>query len=160
MTATTKPISEFPTGVAARLAGMKTATLAYWCREHADEPPFFRASLRQAAGAGQGKNHGHLFSFRDVVALRALVRLRERGVSLQRLRKVGEYLRESRGWESPLSRAWLVLAGDDVHLLAGGQIESTLKDPGQLGLAPAMFVSLEETAREVRQAAESLRKAA
>ena len=148
-------VESFTTGEAAALANMERATLAYWCRPKRDGSTFFRASLQQAKGLYQGRGHGHLFDLRDVARLRAIVRLRDQGVSLQRLGRIGEYLREAKGWENPKVRAWLVVAGDDVLLCESGDLTSVLQRQRVLA-----FVMDLETAREVRQAAESLRRAA
>jgi uncharacterized protein (DUF433 family) len=80
----------FSEGSVSRLSGLSVSQLRRWARIG-----FFRPSL-----ALKGVAHGQLYSFRDVVALRVLGRLRnQHAVPLQHLRAVGKKLAE-RGIES------------------------------------------------------------
>lgn len=68
----------------ANLTGLSIRQLQYW-----DSTDFFHPSFQDEAG----KPYGRIYSFRDVVSLRILALLRnEYGVSLQELRKIGEWL--------------------------------------------------------------------
>lgn len=132
----------FTTEEAARIANVAPANLRYWIRSKLVKP------ARLAKGCGIGL--GHVFAFRELVEVRTIERLRSQGISLQAIRRVAVHLRRSRGWEDPLARARLVVAGDDVVVCEAGKVESTLERPG--ALAFYFVVDLEATAREVRQA--------
>src|SRR5690606_38444220 len=68
----------YPTHIAATLSGASLRQLAYWRRPHGDGP-----LLAPELGTDGGRL---LYSFRDVVALRTFVYLRE-SLPLQRIRK-------------------------------------------------------------------------
>ena len=72
-----------------------------------------------------------MYSFRDLVALRATHELRERGVSLQGLRKVVDFITEMDDVEHPLARCYLVTDGRDVFIQEGNTAISALRSPGQ-----------------------------
>ncbi len=67
------------------LTGLSIRQLRYWDKTKVYEPEFTNGSRRQA--------YSRIYSFRDVVGLRALAQLRER-VPLQELRRVGAWLKE------------------------------------------------------------------
>jgi hypothetical protein len=111
-------------------------------------------SIAQAAGTGTER----IYSFRDLIALRLAVELRRGGVSTRALRKVIEFLRNSKGLESPLSEARLVVTEIDVVLVRSSkELISALKRPGQAYLAfvldlPRTVVDLKEAAHRVQVA--------
>ncbi len=78
------------------------------------------------------------YTFTDLLAGRVTVRLRRQGVSLQRLRKVVDYLRElgldNGGKRHPLSKSLLVVSGKDIMLLDDAGLVSMLLQPGQRGV--------------------------
>lgn len=142
----------FTTGEAARLASVKRATLAAWCRSG-----FVRPSIQTAKGMHQGRGHGHLFSLRDVASLRAIVALRHQGVTLQRLKKIAAHLHRTRGWEDFAAARLVVPMRGEVVIVEGSTIESALRRPGELYLV----LDLGTMTREVREAlAREDRKAA
>lgn len=78
-------ISAFTLEQVARLTGLSEHQLRYW-----DETGFFRPSYRDE----KQRPYGRVYSFRDVAELRVLALLRrEHQVSLQQLRRVGEFLK-------------------------------------------------------------------
>jgi DNA-binding transcriptional MerR regulator len=72
----------------AKLSGVSLYTLQNWCTKGLIQP-----TLNLGAGKGLGKK----FSLRDLIGLRAVRELREAGVSLQRVRKLAEALRQIKG---------------------------------------------------------------
>lgn len=66
-----------------RIVGISYRQLDYWSRTNLVVP-----SLREAAGSGTQR----LYSFEDLVRLRLIAELLEAGISLQRTRKVLEYI--------------------------------------------------------------------
>jgi uncharacterized protein (DUF433 family) len=79
-------IGAFSTEHAARLAHLTKRQVEYWHRSDVYSPSLATGLLRQP--------FGRIYSFRDVVALRTLALLR-RDVSLQQLRKLGQWLRQN-----------------------------------------------------------------
>lgn len=68
-----------------RIVGVSYRQLDYWARTDLVTP-----SLRDASGSGTQR----LYAFRDLVLLRSIKDLLDTGVSLQRIRKAMEFLRE------------------------------------------------------------------
>jgi DNA-binding transcriptional MerR regulator len=100
----------YPTDLAAQLSGASLRQLQYW--QAGGEQSLFVPELPKARGRV-------LYSFRDLVALRTFVYLRE-AVSLQRIRKAVGNLRELGNTEH-LSKYQLVVAGKSVVLVEPGQ---------------------------------------
>jgi len=89
--------------------GLPVSRLHYWDRTNVVRP-----SLRPAAGRGTKR----LYSFRDLVELVVVSNLREMGISLQRVRRCVEFIREPfPRVESPLVELSLVTDGQAVFLL-------------------------------------------
>jgi predicted RNase H-like HicB family nuclease/DNA-binding transcriptional MerR regulator len=89
--------------------GIPVSRLHYWDRTNVVKP-----SLRPAAGRGTRR----LYSFRDLVELVVVSSLRDIGISLQRVRKCVEFLREQLPHvENPLADLSLVTDGETVFLL-------------------------------------------
>lgn len=112
----------FSTSHASRLTGVNPKTLHYW-----DHSAFLSPSVQVAHGTGTRR----LYSFRDLVALRTAHELRQRGISLQGLRKVVDFIRRADEAEQPLSERYLVTDGHDVFLYAGSTAISAMRHPGQ-----------------------------
>lgn len=136
--------SGFSAGEAARLAGLKYATLAYW-----DRSGFLRPSVAEARGAGKGR--GRVYSFRDLVALRTATELRKQGISLQSIRAVVRYL-QGHGMESPLAEAKLIVPPKSREVLVVRDPErlwSALREPGQGVMRMVVEIGMVE--RELRR---------
>lgn len=86
----------------------------------------------------------NVWTFTDLVAIRALGKLRDGGISLQQIRKVLIWLK---GWGHALTDSYLVVVDGDVHLVESGGIISVLKQPGQIGMA--VIIDLSTISREV-----------
>lgn len=111
----------YPTHIAATLSGASLRQLQYW--RAGGEHALFVPELPKAGGRV-------LYSFRDVVALRTFVYLRE-AVSLQRIRKAVENLRELGNTEH-LSQYQLVVAGKSIVLVEPDQAAGVdlVENPG------------------------------
>jgi DNA-binding transcriptional MerR regulator len=68
-----------------RVVGITYRQLDYWATTGLVEP-----SVRDAVGSGSQR----LYSFEDIVTLKVVKRLLDAGVSLQRIRKAIEYVRD------------------------------------------------------------------
>ncbi|RYD60613.1 MAG: MerR family transcriptional regulator, partial [Verrucomicrobiaceae bacterium] len=89
-----------------------------------------------------------LYSFADIVALRVVKKFRDRGFSLQALRRVADYLRGRDGLENPLGSTYLVTDGSDVYERGRGELASLLEAPGQC----CFLVDLSGTVDEIKSA--------
>jgi DNA-binding transcriptional MerR regulator len=88
---------------------ISASALHYW-----DRTDLIKPSVRSAAGRGTKR----LYSFRDVVQLLVVARLRELGLSLQRIRRCLGYLRKHfPEIETPLAELSLVTDGETIFLL-------------------------------------------
>lgn len=128
------------------LAGISKRQLAYW-----DATGFF--SPRPTHDRPHAA-YGRIYSFRDVVGLRTIAKLRAR-VSLQELRKVGEYLREN--FETPWSSLRFFVGSDGrVYFQEPGrEIAFEAKKHGQ---GDYIIVNLEDVAAEMDVGASALRE--
>lgn len=138
----------FTTKEVIKLAGIKNRTLDFW-----DHSGFIGPSLMQAKGTGSRR----LYSFRDILSLRVAREFRDRGISLQTLRKVVEHLQRREGLENPLASMLLVTDGIDVYERQADELVSLLKEPGQRHF---LFVlDLPRIVEELKEEVEKLRAA-
>lgn len=130
------------------LAGISKRQLAYW-----DATGFFSP---RPTHDRPGAAYGRIYSFRDLVGLRTIGKLRnERKVSLQELRKVGDYLH--RNFSSPWS---------SLRFFVSGAGRVYFQEPGRdiafearaLGQGDYLIIKLADLAAELDQEAAALRK--
>jgi uncharacterized protein (DUF433 family) len=116
----------YPPALAATLSGATVRQLSYW-RKHADaKPALFEPEFSRAPRV--------LYSYRDIVALRMFVQLREQ-LSLQKVRRAVQWL-EQRFPETHLSAHRLkALPGgvSAVWFSPDGDVIDVVKQPGQIG---------------------------
>lgn len=94
----------------ARLTGATVRQLIHWDRTGLVQP-----SIAPARGKGSRR----VYSFRDVLSIKMAVRLRQEGISLQKVRRCVKYLREHQPEiEQPLATLNLVTDGAGVFLLS------------------------------------------
>jgi DNA-binding transcriptional MerR regulator len=103
-----------------RTVGISYRQLDYWARTELVTP-----SIRDADGSGSQR----MYSFNDVVQLRVIKKLLDAGVSLLKIRRAVDYLRDE--LKMPIEDVTLVSDGKTIHaclspnevvdLLAGGQ---------------------------------------
>lgn len=109
------------------ITGVRYQTLNLWAKTGLIQP-----SIASAAGTGTER----VYSFRDLVALKVAVALRNGGVTTKSLKRVIRFLREHTEYENPLSEARLVVTATDVLLVRSNEdLISTLREPGQSYLA-------------------------
>lgn len=87
------------------LTDLSLRQLQYW-----DETGLVRPSLT----ARQGRGRKRLYSFRDLVALRAAAQLRKDGIALQQIRKVVEHLRDL-DYSHPLAQIRFVVVDGKLY---------------------------------------------
>lgn len=102
---------KLPTSKVARLAGASIRMLDHWARTGLLPP-----SGREASGKGSRRQ----YTFKDVVAILTICKLRERKCPLQQIRNAVGYLRSHYPDATPsetLSRLTLITNGKEVYML-------------------------------------------
>jgi DNA-binding transcriptional MerR regulator len=123
---------------ASRFTGSTGNQLRYWDKIGLVKPGI------QATGGRPGVRR--LYSFRDLVALKVVKSLLDGGMSLQRVRRAYEYLRNNARLDEQLSSVKLVTDGKSIFKIATGEVEilDVLRQ-GQM----AFFVAIDKLANEV-----------
>ncbi len=118
--------TSFNAPTAAKVAHISMRMIQYWART---------GLILPSVAPGFGRGHGHRYNWSDVVALRVVKQLRDSGISLQALRTVVERLKAHEG--ASFSNLYLTGVGkqDDVALIAGDDLISLLRRPGQMYVA-------------------------
>lgn len=99
----------FNTKTVAKLVGLTQRQIDYWDRTH-----FVKPSLKEAAGYGSGR----LYSFVDLVQLKVAKTLKDKGVSLQKIRKSITYIKKHfPNIGKPLAEMRLITDGDTIFVL-------------------------------------------
>ena len=128
----------FTSHQACRLTGCTPRQLRYW-----DQIGLVKPSIRRTGGR---PGVPRLFSFRDLVALRVIKSLLDGGMSLQRVRRAYEFLRQRAKMDNHLSDIKLVTDGKSIFKVCRreGEILDALRE-GQM----AFFVAIDEIVRSV-----------
>jgi DNA-binding transcriptional MerR regulator len=130
----------FYAGDAARITGIPYRTIDHWARTGLITP-----SISEGRGAGRSR----LYNLKDLIALRVARDLRDRGISIQSLRKVVKKLR-STGLN--LAGAQLLVIGKDIAIINDArEIESVLSVPGQLYLTPGTIFDLRKPIADIHR---------
>jgi DNA-binding transcriptional MerR regulator len=119
-----------------RLTGITYRQLDYWTRTG-----LVQASVREAGGSGTQR----LYSFTDVLELKAIKKMEDMGVSLQKIRKAVQSLHELLD-KSPRS-VTLASDGNTLYAVDEGQIIDLVRK-GQA----AFFIPLGELRTELEEA--------
>jgi uncharacterized protein (DUF433 family) len=127
-----------------RLTGLTDKQLRYW-----DKTEFFSPQYTDEERHGA---YSRIYSYRDVVGLRAIAEMRTQ-VSLQELRKVGEWL--AHHYEDPWSSLTFYVSGRSVFFDEPETGELVAGGPGAQG---AMRVEMIRVANRVDAAIDQLRK--
>ena len=131
----------FTTQQAARFSQLTLRQVNYF-----DTTKLLSPSMQIAKGKGSRR----LYSFRDVVALRLIAKLRSQGLSLQSVRKAIAYLRNL--GQDDLSRVVFAINGDDVVLVEPDRLAvSLVEQPGQLCFLIGIGGITQEVEAAIRQ---------
>jgi DNA-binding transcriptional MerR regulator len=134
----------FSTTQVAELTGVPAPVLGYW-----DRSGFLSPSLQKATGSGSRRR----YSYRDLIAVKMVKKLRREKIPLQKLRKAVSYLRSkfprTEVSDSPLAQPFLIISGKDVLFQEGNLTISALQSPGQSLL---YLVDLTSTVKELDEA--------
>jgi len=124
--------------------GVPVSALHYW-----DRIGLARASLRPAAGRGSRR----MYSFPDLVRIIVIARLREMGVSVQRIRKCVEFLsKHFRELEAPLAEVSLLTDGESVFMLTADLARAADVTHGQFVWSVPISAWLRSTREAIDQA--------
>ncbi|HVL89012.1 MAG TPA: MerR family transcriptional regulator [Actinomycetota bacterium] len=123
---------------ASRFTGCTGNQLRYW-----DKIGLVKPSVQPTRGRPGVRR---LYSFRDLVSLKVVKSLLDEGMSLQRVRRAYEYLRDAHALEDHLAGIKLVTDGKSIFRVSKGddEFEDALRK-GQM----AFFVAIDKMAREV-----------
>ncbi|MDQ7784590.1 MAG: MerR family transcriptional regulator [Desulfomonilaceae bacterium] len=102
-------VAGFGAKVVKSITGVSRMQLQHW-----DRTGIIRPSIRIGAGKGSRRE----YSFKDLVQLKVAKRLREEGISLQKIRKTLEYLRKNfPDIKAPLAELRFLTNGVDIFVL-------------------------------------------
>jgi len=123
---------------AAEIVGITYRQLDYWARTD-----LVRPSLRDASGSGTRR----VYSYRDLLELRAIKTLLDAGIRLESVRQVFTYLRDHLGED--VTSANLVIQGThSVLVQSDGELVDLLREgQGVLNILPMGSVKSEVDAR-------------
>jgi DNA-binding transcriptional MerR regulator len=138
----------FPTPVAAMVARVARSTLMNWNNRRILVPTT-RARARERRAA-------RLYTFRDLVAVRVLVALRDLGVDLGGLRSVVAYVRKYKGISAtePLKPTILVVDGDQAFDLDAAS--AALSGLFRSGQRVVHAIALDEIVADLQREARAL----
>jgi predicted RNase H-like HicB family nuclease len=131
--------NSFSSRAVSRIIGIPARVIDYW-----DRTNFIKPSISEASGYGSVR----LYSFTDLIQFKVAKFLRDRGLSLQKIRKSLNYLRKHlREVEKPLAQLRFLTDGETIFVLTNKdrEIIDTLKK-GQYVLA----IAIEELINELR----------
>jgi predicted RNase H-like HicB family nuclease len=131
--------NSFSSKAASRIIGIPTRVIDYW-----DRTNFIKPSVSEASGYGSVR----LYSFTDLIQFKVAKFLRDRGLSLQKIRKSLNYLRKHLPeMEKPLAQLRFLTDGEIIFVLTNRdkEIIDTLKK-GQYVLA----IAIEELINDLR----------
>lgn len=128
----------------AALAGLSQRQIDYWDRTHIIKP-----SLAMASGRGTRR----LYDFGDLVQFRVVAFLKEKGISLQKIRKCIAFLRKNKEeLARPLASLKFLTDGDTIFVLTSNRkvVLDTLKQ-GQLVFSVAIGQLLMDLHGKIRE---------
>lgn len=108
--------------------------------------------IKPSARTGAGKGSRREYSFRDLVALKVAKRLRDEGISLQKIRKALAYLRKHfPEMEALLAELRFVTNGVDLFVLTADPSEILDALSGQFVFSFALGKAIEELKGELKE---------
>ena len=130
------------------IVGIKYATLDYWLRPD-------RGNILVCSVPAEGKGSDRIFSFLDVVRIRAVKRLRDDGISLQTIRAAIRLLTEEWRLADPLrSGRLLVIDGRPYYEPTEDQLWDVLSRQG--AIRRCVVLDTGELARETAEQVEAM----
>ena len=132
----------YNTATASTISGLSKRQLDYWDRTH-----FIKPSVHEAAGYGSAR----LYSFTDLIQLKVAKTLKEKGVSIQKIRKALRYLKNNMpDIDKPLADLRFCTDGDTLFVITrkNSEIIDALHH-GQLVFAMALGELIDELKGQV-----------
>ena len=135
---------DFNTNMVCKLTGLTKRQIDYWDRIH-----FIKPSTREASGYGSIR----LYSFTDLVQLKVAATLKDKGLSVQKIRKSINYLKKTfPEVERPLAEMKLITDGESVFVLTEKkQVILDTLSKGQIVMSIAIGEIIEELRGEVEK---------
>lgn len=136
---------DFNTKTVCKLTGLTKKQIDYWDRIH-----FIKPSIREASGYGSVR----LYSFIDLVQLKVAKTLKDKGLSVQKIRKSINYLKK--GFpeiDQPLAEKRLITDGETIFVLTENKqaILDTLSEGQLVMVSIAIGKIIEELKGEVEK---------
>ena len=134
----------FNTNMVCKLTGLTKRQIDYWDRIH-----FIKPSVREASGYGSIR----LYSFTDLVQLKVASTLKDKGLSVQKIRKSINYLKKAfPEVEQPLAEMRLITDGETIFVLTEKkQVILDTLSKGQMVMSIAIGAIIEELKGEVKK---------
>ena len=135
---------DFNTNMVCKLTGLTKRQIDYWDRIH-----FIKPSIREASGYGSIR----LYSFTDLVQLKVASTLKDKGLSVQKIRKSINYLKKTfPEVEKPLAEMKLITDGETIFVLTEKkQVILDTLSKGQIVMSIAIGEIIEELKGEVQK---------
>jgi predicted RNase H-like HicB family nuclease len=135
---------DFNTNMVCKLTGLTKRQIDYWDRIH-----FIKPSIREASGYGSIR----LYSFNDLAQLKVASTLKDKGLSVQKIRKSINYLKKTfPEVEKPLAEMKLITDGETVFVLTEKkQVILDTLSKGQIVMSIAIGEIIEELRGEVEK---------
>jgi DNA-binding transcriptional MerR regulator len=132
--------ADYSANAARRVVGISQRCLDYW-----DQQGIVKPSVERASGKGSERR----YSYDDLIKLSVVKRLRQTGLSLQKIRKGLAKLRKNIGDGDPLLREVLVTDGKSLHRVIPNRtaVEDILAD-GQLVFSIVAIGQIDHVLRE------------
>lgn len=140
-------IDSFNSKIVSKIIGIPLRVIDYW-----DRTDFIKPSIKEASGYGSIR----LYSFTDLIQFRVARSFREKGLSLQKIRKSLHYLRKHLPEvENPLAKLSFLTDGDTLFLLTNKdqEIVDTVKN-GQ-GI---FSIAIEGIVNEIKEKTSKIQK--
>jgi len=135
---------DFNINMVCKLTALTKRQIDYWDRIH-----FIKPSIREASGYGSIR----LYSFTDLVQLKVAATLKDKGLSVQKIRKSINYLKKTfPEVERPLAEMKLITDGESVFVLTEKkQVILDTLSKGQIVMSIAIGEIIEELRGEVEK---------
>lgn len=133
----TAELGGYTAKVAERIVGITYRQLDHWARIGLLKP-----SLRAASGSGSRR----LYGYTDLLELKVIKALREAGITLDKIKEIFNFVRHQ--LQSSAEVAHIVINGNGVTVLSGGQLVEVLNRPGQ---GVFNVLPMEPIVRELRE---------
>lgn len=135
---------DFNTNIVCKLTELTKRQIDYWDRIH-----FIKPSVKEASGYGSVR----LYSFIDLVQLRVAKTLKDKGLSVQKIRKSINYLKKTfPEIQKPLAEMRLITDGETIFVLTENkEVILDALSKGQMVMSIAIGKIIEELKGEVEK---------